>query len=621
MLARWAFRVAASLRVRRLLPVAAVVCLLVTPTPAQPPAGQQPGRPPAGKPPAAQPDRPPAGQPPEGQPPEGQPGAGKPADQAAIDQAIDAGVTFLKRSQNPAGHWGTGTGPGSGKGWGVGHTALAGIALIECGVPPSDPGIRRAAAVVRANINEIEFTYEAALVILFLDRMRDKSDRQRIQMLAGRLMAGQSPSGGWGYKIPKHNVADSINFLNALRRMSPAQPPTGPSIRERPPTLGLCIKASDDTQVRQPPAFDPAKARAAAVAMLPPGMKRLPILFDKLGEQLPDDPKDKRNDLVDATTDNSNTHFAMLGLWAARKHDIPTDRAFELLTKRFRTSQGKSGSWSYDFASKGADGSGAMTCVALLGIAIGHVVDPDPNIRPEQDPIVLNAFVSLSRRIGEPVGRTDNRPAVKDVGGLYFLWAMERIAVLYDIQTLGKKDWYKWGAEILICHQKQDGSWSDDGGYPSHNPVINTCFALMFLRRANLTPDLSRRLTVDTSTLTAKVDDTITPKKPAPSPPSPKVEAAPTTTEPPPPEEPKEPGATPKPVPAPEPVAETPAPAKKSNNLVRIILGALFAALIGGFIAFLIAKRMKEKAEEEEEKPRKKKAKAKKKVKVEVDDD
>ncbi|MCI0701302.1 MAG: hypothetical protein L0241_09510 [Planctomycetia bacterium] len=588
MLALRAF-LSATLHVRRLLPIAAVGCLLVTPTTAQPP------------------DRP---------QPQAQPPAGKPADQAAIDQAIEAGVAYLRRTQNPAGHWGSGTGPGSGKGWAVGYTALAGLTLVECDVPTSDPGLKRAAAGVRSYINELDSTYEIALVILFLDRMGEKSDKRWIQMLAGRLMAGQSPSGGWGYKVPKHNLADTTNFLNALRRLSPAQPATGPSPRERPPTLGLCIKSSDDVQVKPSPPFDPKKARAAALTLLPPNMKRLPILFDTIGE-MRDDPKEKRSELVEATTDNSNTHFAMLALWAARKHNVPTDRSFALLTKRFRTSQGQSGTWSYDFASKGANGTGSMTCVALLGIAIGHVVNPDPNVRPEQDPAVLSAFVALSRSIGEPVGRTDNRPAVKEVGGLYFLWAMERVAVLYDVQKLGKKDWYKWGAEILICHQKQDGSW-EEGGYPGQHPALNTCFALMFLKRANLTPDLSRRLTVDTTTLTAKVDDKITPKPPPPTP-SPKIEEPPPTPEEPPPppsEEPKPQVAEPKPAPPPEPAAETAAPAKKSGGWLWIVLAILLAGIVGGFLAFLVAKRMKKNAEEEE-KPRKKKAKGKKKVKVE----
>ena len=51
-------------------------------------------------------------------------------------------------------------------------------------------------------------------------------------------------------------------------------------------------------------------------------MKRLPVLQDKSSLIL-EDPKEKRHDPTTGTTDNSNTHFAIIGLWAARKHDVP----------------------------------------------------------------------------------------------------------------------------------------------------------------------------------------------------------------------------------------------------------------------------------------------------------
>src|SRR5256885_185034 len=108
-------------------------------------------------------------------------------------------------------------------------------------------------------------------------------------------------------------------------------------------------------------------------------MRRLAIWDTTTGTLNADPPvakeKDKRSDLYDAITDNSNTHFAMLGLLAAnqREYDIPAERSLALVARRFRTSQGQSGTWSYDFFPKGADGANQFTCIALLGVAIGHV--------------------------------------------------------------------------------------------------------------------------------------------------------------------------------------------------------------------------------------------------------
>jgi hypothetical protein len=551
-----------------------------------------------------------------------------PLDQDAVDRAIQVGVQYLRRSQQPQGHWGTGTGPNSDKGWAVGYTCLAGITLLECGVPTGDPGLQNAAKGIRdyARKGEIDSTYEVALAILFLDRMKEKSDRQLIQTLGARLIAGQTPTGGWGYKVPKTSAADAQALFTALRRINPPQPAPVPSPRARPSSLGLCVKASDDFFFRSTAVVDVEKARAAAIANVPGTMKKLPVLQEP-GSLVLDDPKDKRNDPTTGTTDNSNTHFAILGLWAARRHDVPAERSFALLARRFRTSQGPGGTWTYDYSRAGADGGPQFTCIALLGLAIGHVIDPDAAVRPEQDPRILNAFVALSKRIGEPAGQFDNRPTLKDAGGLYFLWAMERIAVLYDVQKLDKKDWYRWGAEILIGHQANDGSWTEDGGYPGQHPVLNTCLALMFLKRANLTPDLSRRLTVDTAALTAKVDDKVSPKvePPAPKPPEP-TPPAPKTEPPPKREEVVRP--RPETPPAPAPAPETPPAATttetKSNSWIWIVL-LVVLALAGGGIALFAARRRRrdddddeeeeddedDDDEEEEERPRKKKRKKK----------
>ena len=66
--------------------------------------------------------------------------AARPADQDAINRAIDQGVAFLKKTQQADGTWGFPQ---------VGATALAGLTLVECGVPPSDAAVRKAADHVR----------------------------------------------------------------------------------------------------------------------------------------------------------------------------------------------------------------------------------------------------------------------------------------------------------------------------------------------------------------------------------------------------------------------------------------------------------------------------------------
>ena len=553
--------------------------------------------------------QPPAGMPGE-PPPAGPPAKARPADQAAIDRAINLGVGFLQRNQNQqTGSWGTGTDVGGGGGWLVGYAALTGLALVECGVPTTDRGLQVAASVVRNNYTKIDSTYEVALAILFLDRMGNAKDRGVIQGLAARLIAGQTGSGGWAYKVPLPDPAQTRDVLAALRRLTPTRPiASNFSFRDRPGSLGLCIKMSDDIRPKPVSVMDAAdveKNRAAVVATLPAGMRPLPV-FQDMARLALTEPEGKNSDPVNGTTDNSNTHFATLALWAARRHDVPTERSFALLARRFRSSQSGEGLWAYGYAKGGGGGTPAMTCIALLGLAIGHAlaVDSDAVARADQDPAILKALGSLGKQLGGPVGTIDNRPTPKDVGGLYFLWALERIGVLYDLSTLGNKDWYKWGAEILLCHQKPDGSW-EEGGYPGESPTLNTALALLFLKRANLTPDLSKRLIVDSSALTTRTSDP--PPAPKPEPP-PKTEPPPTITLPPlfgpgttkePPVEPPPPPTPPKSA-ASDPPAPAPTPAEPAP--IWPWLAALGAVLlIGGGVLFFALRSGKADGDDEED--------------------
>ena len=190
-----------------------------------------------------------------------------------------------------------------------------------------------------------------------------------------------------------------------------------------------------------------------------------------------------------------------------------------LIAHRFVTSQNKDGSWDYHYKFGGSNAyRPAMTAVGLLGLAVGHGLnnrDADGKARGLQDPRILGGFVALNQHVGKPSGQWQNREMVN----LYVLWSIERVAVLYNLATIGEKDWYRWGAEILVANQQQRGNW-DRGGYHGAAPVLDTCFALLFLKRANLAEDLTGRLPFDTEKLTTSITASVnaegTTEKPPP---------------------------------------------------------------------------------------------------------
>ena len=67
----------------------------------------------------------------------------------------------------------------------------------------------------------------------------------------------------------------------------------------------------------------------------------------------------------------------------------------------------------------------------------------------------------------------------------YFLYSLERAAVLDRVKRVGGKDWYFEGAMQLIHRQGEEkGDWNDKGA-DARPP---TCFALLFLKRSTRKP-------------------------------------------------------------------------------------------------------------------------------------
>jgi hypothetical protein len=378
-------------------------------------------------------------------------------DAKKIAEAIAKGVKYLKAAQAPTGMW---AGLNAQSGYAIGYTALAGLALLECDVPATDPAVRKAVNSIRFAAPNLNQVYDVAPAILLLERLGDKRDRALIQSLAARLLAAQSFDGGWNYSAEPLNPVVEPQMLEALRTQwpwSPAQPrPKGPlAAKDAPPKLKL-------------PRIDLAKLPADVM-----NWNRW-----------------RANTGISGNGDNSNTQFAVLALWAARRHGIPSEGPILATYKRFLDTQQTDGGWPYTVGGSTAP----MTCAGLLGLAVGHGALPPAALGPDdaklESPAIDKALDYLSRHVGEPAEDLKTKPKLPS---MYLLWSIERVAMLYDLKTIGGKDWYGWGAQALLANQNADGSWGGEQ-YQGYSFVSNTAFALLFLKRSNLVADLTENL-------------------------------------------------------------------------------------------------------------------------------
>lgn len=393
--------------------------------------------------------------------------------QERIDRAVERGVQALRKSQQPGGLWDV---------HGAGSTSLVGLALLESGVKPDDPAIIKAAEAVREDASASDRVYRVALAIMFLDRLGDSTDIPLIQALAVRLMEGQvpAPRAGWSYGTPSPTT-DETDRLRNLRAK----------------TVKLKTEPGSP-EPRHPAVTDPDLLR------------RLEIL-ETFGTQA-----GGRNPSAIAAPDNSNTQFAVLALWIARRHGVPTDASLRRAEYYFRATH-ESGTWTY---TPGAEpfGRAATTCSGLLGLAAGSAIlrttalKTQPEGKPARiprhpldEPLVQTAlnFVGLQMAA---VGASGIAPQVNTERDYYFLWSLERVAMIYGLTRIGTIDWYAIGSAVIVTHQLPSGIWK--GRYSAD---IDTSFALLFLRRSNLASDMSavlkQRQQTAMSAKNAQLDD------------------------------------------------------------------------------------------------------------------
>jgi hypothetical protein len=363
-----------------------------------------------------------------------------PEEQKKVDAAVQKGVEFLKKQQLPNGRW-----PAFAN-YQIGPTALAALTLLEAGVRASDTAVAKAIQQIRDSAPGITQTYELSLVILLLDRLGDARDRELIQQLTVRLAAAQTAQGGWSYQCPVLSREDHELVYGVLKEL-----------KTRTPEELLRDSRSLASRLRP----------RRQLAVMQPEQAR-PDNFYRGGG------------------DNSNTQFAILALWAARKYDVPLDKTLALINKRFRASQNADGRWFYQGTME-VSPKPSMTCAGLLGVAVGFGLQDASKgvVRPDQDPIVQKGLRHLSKFIPD----LDEQPRMQE---LYFLWSVERVAVLYQLKTIEGKKWYEWGVAVLTKNQRADGSWQ--GGGHGSIPVTDTCLALLFLQRVNLAKDLTDKL-------------------------------------------------------------------------------------------------------------------------------
>jgi hypothetical protein len=356
------------------------------------------------------------------------PDAGYPAQfRAAVNQAIDRGRDGLLRTQQADGTWRI---LGYRRDHPMGTTALAVLTLLKCGVPPTDPHVQKAFAFLRGQ--PMRATYSVALLLMALD---------------ARYAPARDPF-----------AVEEVDRYG---------------LRTQDDPCAQHIDPKDLAWMRKGVAFLTDNQNADGVWRYPQG-----------------------------GFDLSNTQYAILGLHAAARCGVRVKaevwRAALRHVLGFQQKDGEPvlykanevrGRYRFEWTERAiARGFGyttgdtrptaSMTTAGLTVLVIcqqrlWRARGFGGRERAEVRRGVRDAMAWLQVHFA-----VDTNPGGADAWHFYYLYGLERAGVLGRFRFLGTHDWYREGAELLVSWQEPDGSW------PTPQRGVDTCFALLFLKRA-----------------------------------------------------------------------------------------------------------------------------------------
>ena len=214
--------------------------------------------------------------------------------------------------------------------------------------------------------------------------------------------------------------------------------------------------------------------------------------------------------------DNSNTQYALLGLWAGRQAGATINKAaWESIHEFYKASQcdplkntrgQEIAGWNYINGDKSASSPTlTMTAAGVSGLLIAALEVNDNKqglneqtgiaakcgIYPDDDAIAKGMrWLAQEFKFSHPMHT------------FYNVYGIERVGRLSGQRFIGDHDWYREGCELLTgvkdspgLAQKQGGEWKIDKSIDAF-PVISTSFSLLFLAKGR-TPILLSKLAWD----------------------------------------------------------------------------------------------------------------------------
>jgi ferric-dicitrate binding protein FerR (iron transport regulator) len=375
-------------------------------------------------------------------------------DDKRVAEAIRQGIEYLRTAESPPGPYGVKS-----------SDELILLTFIDAGIPEGDPKVQELLKkVVEA---PLETTYNVALQAMALEELHRVKYQGRIAQCAQFLLDNQCKNGQWSYGKPTIAATDlSI------------------------PSVGAGADAPSGGR-------GPGVVEFGAVPVKPKVKFKINIKKTREG--------------IDAG-DNSNSQYAALGMRACHDAGIVFPKEAVALARKYWTESAIGDAGKSDAVATGGKALGvpqgwcykgyhhqlkyckspdnAYTSMTAGAVGAVTIYDFMMGVDWKKDKTVLNGLAWLVKNWSwtENVGPCEISGGAAKAWLYYGFYAIERVGMLYDTPKIGAHDWYLEGAAVILDAQKPGGAWSVSGGA---KPTWDTCFAILFLKRATRPLDVA----------------------------------------------------------------------------------------------------------------------------------
>ena len=378
---------------------------------------------------------------------------------AQVDTAIKKGLSWLMKKQGRDGSWGEiegdtfyggGTDDGQRRGYGhpAGVTSLAIYTLLKCKIPDKHESVKNGFKFIKDNRHdEPRGCYETSMLLLALTATADpyKTSKASTKAEADDRIKMKGNYKSWATKLVKHLQEQRFAGAKGWRyHINDTPQPGGPEDLSSTQLAALALFAANRAAIRA----DKDTWED--------------ILSFSMSQQAADGPESGIMDPENRSQKYKarSRGFSYIKADAEAQHNLP---------------------------------SGSMTACALANIEMARYVLRSGrggregwDKRPDAADVQAALYDGLAWLNTNWSAFTNPQPGVPhDQGGyhIYYLYAIERAMDLFGLRQIDSHSWYSEMGQELLNRQYDDGHW-ETGSTHKPKDVLDTCFALLFLKRA-----------------------------------------------------------------------------------------------------------------------------------------